>query len=487
MAESTSVAVRTVARIAAFHGLILTAAVTCFVGIIALGESSSAPPPSNPVIAVGEANINVLMHFLLALLTVSVTCLLAGRLLAWLRQPPVIGEMIAGLLLGPSFLCRVSPSLSDYLFPAQVHPILSIVAQLGIILYIFTVGLEFDLSHVRRQGLAFAAISQAGIIAPFLLGAALAVWMYPRLSSSDVRFTVFALFCGVAMAVTAFQVLARILTDRGLSRTRVGALALACAAFDDVTAWSLLALVVSVARSDLRHAFYVIASTLAYTGTMLLVARPLFIYGVRFQRNAHQPSREMVAVLMVAVLLSACATEFIGIHAVFGAFLIGVIIPHDSPISRYLDQNVKDFISVLLLPCFFAITGLRTRIDLIFGIDNLLICVLIILVATLGKFGGALAAARLVGVSWKDGTALGVLLNTRGLMELIVLNIGLDMRVISPKLFAMMVMMALTTTMATAPALDLLAPWFRKGRTDDPPGDPVDGQHDLQTGVSLEA
>ena len=478
MAESSSTLVRAAARIAVTHGLILIAVLTCLAVIITLGESSSAPPPTTPVIAVGEASINVLSHFLLALLTVSLACLLAGRLLL-LRQPPVIGEIIAGLLLGPSFLGRVSPNLPDYLFPAQVLPILSIVAQLGIILYMFTVGLEFDISHVRRQGLAFAAISQAGIIAPFLLGAALAVWMYPRLSSTDVRFTVFALFCGVAMSVTAFPVLARILTDRGLSRTRLGSLALASAAFDDVTAWTLLALTVSVARSDLRQAFYVMASTLAYTGIMFLIARPLRRYGVRFQSNAQRPSREMVAVFMVAMLLSACATEFIGIHAVFGAFMIGVIIPHDSPISRSLDRNVKDFVSVLLMPCFFAITGLRTRIDLIFGIDNLLICLLIILVATLGKFGGTLAAARLTGVSWKDGTVLGVLLNTRGLMELIVLNIGLDMRVISPRLFAMMVMMALTTTMATTPALDLLAPWFRKGRAEGPSGVKLDGPRRL--------
>jgi Kef-type K+ transport system membrane component KefB len=335
----------------------------------------------------------------------------------------------------------------------------------------FTVGLEFDISHIRRQGFAFAAVSQAGIVAPFLLGAALAVWMYPRLSSSDVRFTVFALFCGVAMSVTAFPVLARILTDRGLSRTRLGTLALASAAFDDVTAWCLLALVVSVARSDARHAFHVMASTAAYIGIMLLAARPLLRYVVTFQTNARQPSRELVAVLVVVMLLSAFATEVIGIHAVFGAFLVGVIIPHDRPISRYLDQNVKDFISVLLLPCFFVVTGLRTRVDLIFGIDNMLICVLIILVATLGKFGGALVGARLAGLSWNDATALGLLLNTRGLMELIVLNIGLDMRLVSPRLFAMMVMMALTTTMATAPAFDLLARWFGKGGADEPSAD----------------
>ncbi len=285
----------------------------------------------------------------------------------------------------------------------------------------------------------------------------LALNLYPQLSSREVPFTSFALFMGVAMSITAFPVLARILTDRGMMQTELGILAVSCAATDDVTAWCLLAFVVAVAKSRPDQGVMVAAATVAYIGAMLLVIRPL-LRRVIARWESEQLPRSAVAFVFVALLLSALATEAIGIHAIFGAFLLGAVIPADSAVARTLSRQLESVVTVLLLPSFFAFTGMRTRIDLLSGLDQWLICGLIIVVATVGKFGGTVVAARLTGLDWRSTMALGTLMNTRGLMELIVLNIGLDLQVISPALFAMMVIMALTTTMITAPVLRWLIP-----------------------------
>ena len=268
-------------------------------------------------------------------------------------------------------------------------------------------------------------------------------------------FTAFALFLGVSMSITAFPVLARILMDRGIQRTRLGVIALTCAAVDDVTAWCLLALVVSVIRAQSGSALVTMLLTAAYIGLLLAVVRPLVARLVRAvdQRGV---SRGAMAVVLVALLLSALITEAIGIHAIFGAFVLGVIVPHDSRIARQLREQLEGVVVVLLLPAFFAFTGLRTQVGLLRGAEGWLLCGGIILVASLGKFGGSAAAARLTGLSWHDAAALGVLMNTRGLVELIVLNIGLDLHVLSPALFAMLVLMAIVTTVATTPLLALL-------------------------------
>jgi Kef-type K+ transport system membrane component KefB len=326
------------------------------------------------------------------------------------------------------------------------------IAQLGVILYMFLVGLELNPALLRERAHSTVAISHASILAPFLLGSGLALFLYPRLSPDGVPFTSFALFMGVAMSITAFPVLARILTDRGMQKTPLGVIALGCAATDDVTAWCLLAFVIGVAQAKVGGAFLVLGWTLAYIGLMFFVVRPVARnFFLRFDER--QMSANLVAFVFALLLASALVTEYIGIHAVFGAFLAGAIIPHDSAIARDLTQKLEALVTVLLLPAFFAFTGMRTQIGLVSGYEQWLICGLIILVATAGKFGGTLAAARLTGMGWRDSTALGLLMNTRGLMELIVLNIGLDMGVISPTLFAMMVIMALVTTMAAAPFL----------------------------------
>jgi Kef-type K+ transport system membrane component KefB len=272
-----------------------------------------------------------------------------------------------------------------------------------------------------------------------------------------VSFTSFALFMGVAMSITAFPVLARILTDRGLARTELGVVALGCAAIDDVTAWCLLAFIVGIARAQVGEGLLVTAGALGYLTGMLWIARPL-LRRVAARWTTEPLPRDAVAGVFVALLLSALAAEVIGIHAIFGAFVLGAIIPQESVVARTVTRQLEHLVTVLLLPAFFAFTGMRTRIDLVSGLEPWLLCGLIILTATLGKFGGTLAAARLTGLGWRTAAALGTLMNTRGLMELIVLNIGLDLRVISPPLFAIMVVMALVTTMATAPVLQWLLP-----------------------------
>ncbi|MEX2559716.1 MAG: cation:proton antiporter [Pirellulales bacterium] len=436
----------------------IVAAVAVFLTIRQFGEQLPAAAPADGLPAAGVLNDDDgLMHVLIALAAVIVAGRLLGKVFKVFRQPPVIGEVLAGIMLGPSLLGYLAPEVSQFLLPPAAAPLLGIVAQLGVILYMFLVGLDLNLGLLNQRAHSTVAISHASIVTPFLLGALLALALYPRLSSSDVPFTSFALFLGVSMSVTAFPVLARILTDRRIDKTQLGVLALACAAIDDVTAWCLLAFVVGVAQAKADSGLIVLAMTLAYVAFMFLALRPLLARLVR-RLDARPFSANVAALVFVGVLASAAATEWIGIHAIFGAFLLGAIIPHDSALARTFTHKLEDMVTVLLLPAFFALTGMRTQIGLVSGLDQWLLCGLIILVATAGKFGGTLAAARLTGLGWRDGSALGVLMNTRGLMELIVLNIGLDLKVISPTLFAMLVLMALVTTVATTPLLSLLAP-----------------------------
>src|SRR5579863_301573 len=442
------------------YALSLAGAVAGFFLIQSWGSKLGAPAVAQgaaPIASAGHAPANELLHVLLALVAVVAMARLLGTLFRNIRQPPVIGEIIAGILLGPSLLGRVAPAMSAYLFPSNVTPALNLIAQVGVILFMFLVGAELDLGLLRKRGHSLMAISHAGILAPFILGATLALLLYPRLSSNDVPFTNFALFLGVSMSVTAFPVLARILTDRRISRTRLGALALPCAAIGDLTAWCLLAFVVGVARAQGGNALRTLILALLYVAAMALVVRPLIGRLVVLYGNKGRLTQGLMAIIFVLLLLSSAATEVIGIHAIFGAFALGAMIPHDSGIARDLIDRLEDLVVVLLLPAFFAFTGLRTQIGLLNSPQQWALCGLIILVASVGKFGGATVAARLTGMGWREGAALGVLMNTRGLMELIVLNIGLELHIISPVLFAMMILMALATTFATTPIVHLLS------------------------------
>jgi Kef-type K+ transport system membrane component KefB len=446
-------------RAAAVYALMISALILLYLWIRSYGNTLSAPAAIGTNLfgsAASRASQGDLLHVLLALVVVIATARAMGWVFRSANQPPVVGEIIAGIVLGPSLLGRLAPGAEGYLFPSTVGPFLNIIAQVGVILYMFLVGLELDPALLRKRGHSTVAISHASIIAPFLLGAATALYLYPKLSSSDVPFTCFSLFLGVSMSVTAFPVLARILTDRRIHKTHMGAIALTCAAVDDVTAWCMLAFVVSVARAQATGAVATIAMALGFILLMILVVRPAMVRLSLLYGNRGRLTQGVMASIFIALLISASATELIGIHAVFGAFALGAVIPHDSGMARELTDRLEDIVIVLLLPAFFAYTGLRTQIGLVNGAEHWMMCALIVAVASIGKFGGSVVAARVTGLNWRDSSALGVLMNTRGLMELIVLNIGLEMNVISPTLFAMLVIMALVTTFATTPILHFI-------------------------------
>jgi Kef-type K+ transport system membrane component KefB len=440
------------------YPLILTASIGVFLLIRSVGKSLVAPDAAvslSPGHTAAPQIDTALPQVLLALVVI----IIAARVLGWafrrLNQPPVIGEMVAGILLGPSLLGHVAPGLSARLFPPAVMPFLWVISQIGVILYMFLVGVQLDMRLLRQRVGTAIAVSQAGIIAPFLFGAALALLLYPLLSSPVVPFTEFALFIGISMSVTAFPVLARILTDRQMHKSGIGTTALACAAAGDVTAWCLLAFVVSVARARAGQALFTVAFTAGFIAIIFLVVRPAIRWLVR-RRHPETSPEGLFVMLCVTILFAALATERIGIHAIFGAFLLGVVVPHDSALAYDVRSKLEQATVLLILPAFFAFSGLRTEVGLVHGFQAWLICVLIIAVASAGKFGGSLLAARLTGSSWQEAASLGVLMNTRGLMELIVLNIGLDLGLISPTLFTMLVLMAVITTMATTPILQAM-------------------------------
>jgi Kef-type K+ transport system membrane component KefB len=446
-------------RAAAVYALMIGALVLLYLWIRSYGDTLGAPAPSGSNLfgsASSRATQQDLLHVLLALVVVIATARAMGWIFRSASQPPVVGEIIAGIVLGPSLLGRLAPGAEGYLFPSTVGPFLNIIAQVGVILYMFLVGLELDPALLRKRGHSTVAISHASIILPFLLGATIALYLYPKLSTADVPFTCFSLFLGVSMSVTAFPVLARILTDRRIHKTHMGAIALTCAAVDDVTAWCMLAFVVSVARAQASGAVATIAMALGFILLMILGVRPAMVRLSLLYGNRGRLTQGVMAAIFIALLISASATELIGIHAVFGAFALGAVIPHDSGMARELTDRLEDIVIVLLLPAFFAYTGLRTQIGLVNGSEQWMMCALIVVVASAGKFGGSAIAARITGLNWRDSAALGVLMNTRGLMELIVLNIGLEMNVISPTLFAMLVIMALITTFATTPILHFI-------------------------------
>ena len=459
------------AAVVGMYAVMLAVAGVAFFWIRSIGELAPVRGPlsvgPSPPMAAAPSSINPLFHFLLALAVIVITARAMGWLFERLYQPPVVGEVIGGILLGPSLLGRIAPTAFAQLLPPSVAPFLGLHAQVGIILYMFIVGLELDGREIRRSGHTTIAISHASIVVPFLLGCWLALWLYPRFATRAVSFTVFALFLGVSMSVTAFPVLARILTDRRMSRTRMGSIALTCAAVDDVTAWCLLAVVAGIARERAADAMRTVVQTGIFIALMIAVGGPLIRRALPSFEGRLPLSRQRLAIVLIGVLLSAMATEAIGIHGIFGAFLLGVLVPATSRLVSELRHRLEDLVAVLFLPAFFAYTGLRTEIGLISGANDWLWCGVIVLVACAGKFGGTLAAARLTGLKWRDASALGVLMNTRGLVGLIVLDIGLDLGVISPRLFTMLVIMAIATTVMTTPILHLIVrrhPWVETER-----------------------
>lgn len=380
---------------------------------------------------------------------------LTGLIFRRIHQPQVMGEMIAGILLGPSLLGWLAPGISIALFPPSSLGFLNALSQVGLLIFMFLVGLEVEPQTLREQRRLAFTTSYVSFLAPFIMGIILAFYLYPRVSTAGVRFTHFALFVGTAMSVTALPVLARILIECNLLRTRLGTAAIACAAVGDVTSWCVLAGVVMLVRSS----SLTIPLWLTLLGSAAFIC--LMLFGVRrmlrkledIYLERRTVSQSLLTIILLLVLASSWITESLGIHALFGAFLMGAVMP--TRLIEPLSEKLQDVTVVLLLPLFFAYTGLRTSITLVSGAEMWFYCSLIILVAIAGKMGGATLAARATGKSWRDARALGILMNTRGLMELVILNIGLDIGVISPTVFAMMVMMTLITTSMTTPLLKL--------------------------------
>lgn len=385
---------------------------------------------------------------------------IVGFLFRRINQPQVVGEMVAGILIGPSVLGWAAPSVSAWLFPPSSLGFLNALSQIGVLAFMFVVGLELNPSLMKGRGHTAVVTSHASIVFPFLLGSLLALYLYPRVSDQSVTFTGFALFLGIAMSITAFPVLARILQERRLMRHPVGVIALACAAVDDVTAWCILAGVIVIVRAS--HAtlplWVTIGGSLAFGLAMWFVARPAFRSLERVFRGRGYMGQNLLALILLIVFASAWVTEWLGIHALFGAFVAGAAMPKEPRFVKALTERLEDLVVVLFLPLFFAFTGLRMNLGGVGGNEMWLYCGLIIVVAIIGKLVGSMLAARFTGLAWRESAAIGVLMNTRGLVQLVVLNIGLDIGVISPALFSMMVIMALVTTFMTTPLLAVIYP-----------------------------
>ncbi len=456
-------------RLLSVYFLILAVFGAGIYAILQVGSQISRPA-SAPNALAGTKASGFLAHLqqplgilLLQVIVIIVAARVMGALFRKIGQPAVIGEMAAGLMLGPSLLGWAAPSLQAFLFPDASLAPLKMLSQIGVILFMFLVGIELDVKHLREKAHAAVFVSHISIAVPFFLGAAFSLLIYRELAPQGVTFAAFALFVGISMSITAFPVLARILEDRGLSKSPLGMTAIACAAVGDVTAWCILALVVAIAQaSGISGAFTTIALTLLFCGAMLLVIKPLLerIFVVEDSDTANHHG--LVAGVVCFVFASALCTEVIGIHALFGAFLAGVILPSREDLQQLLTERLESFSASFLLPLVFAFTGLRTQIGAIEGWHNWLICAGLLAVAVVGKLGGSMLASRWTGQSWRDAFAIGALMNTRGLMELIVLNLGYDLGILSPPIFAMLVLMALVTTCMTAPLLEIVKPLRRQ-------------------------
>ncbi|MFT4113315.1 cation:proton antiporter [Silvibacterium sp.] len=394
---------------------------------------------------------------LIQMATVLLTALFCGWLARKLGQSRVIGEIIGGILLGPSVLGRLAPHVSSTLFPLPSLGSFETISTIGLVLFLFLIGSELDYDHLRKQKATATLASGMSIFIPFVLAALAAHSLRIRFAPTGIGRVPFVLFLGISMSITAFPVLARILEERKMQSSSLGTTALMCAAVDDVCAWSLLAIALTLLPSGANATPFGwrMLWLVGYLAVMLGVVRPLGAWMVRRQ-NSITLSYEIFGLILAVVLGSAAATDAIGIHPLFGAFLAGVCFPRVPHWQQAVRTRLDMVVSILLLPLFFALTGMRTRLDLLSGGKIWLWTGLVLLVAVAGKMGGAILAARWTGQSWRNAAALGALLNTRGLVELVVLNIAYNAHVFSPTLFTMLVVMALVTTMITTPILNLL-------------------------------
>jgi len=407
-----------------------------------------------------------LHHPLALLLAQIVTIIMVAKLFGWvcikLKQPSVIGEMIAGIVLGPSLFGLYFPELSAFIFPKESLGNLQFLSQIGLILFMYIVGMELDLSVLRKKAHDAVVISHASIIIPFALGVGLSYFLYKEFAPEGIQFSSFALFIAIAMSITAFPVLARIVQERNLHKTKIGTVVITCAAADDITAWCILAAVIAIVKAgSFSGSIFVILMAILYVFIMIKAVRPFLNRIAESQKGKGFISKALVAIFFLILIISSYATEVIGIHALFGAFMAGAIMPENVKFRSLFVEKVEDVALVLLLPLFFVFTGLRTQIGLLNDPHLWKIGGFIILTAVIGKFAGSALTAKFLNINWKDSLTIGALMNTRGLTELIVLNIGYDLGVLGPELFAMLVIMALFTTFMTGPCLDFINYMFK--------------------------
>jgi Kef-type K+ transport system membrane component KefB len=423
------------------------------------GENPSPVPP--PAGASPQLSPPHLFHGPLGRLPAQlILILLATRTLGWifrrLRLPGVVGEITAGILLGPSLFGWLWPEGFSFIFAPSSLGILKVLSQIGVSVFMFVVGMEVDIGHLRDKARSAFLISQTGILVPFLFGTVSALFLYPGYAGAATGFSSFALFLGISMSITAFPVLVRILEERGMARSPLGQTAISCAAMGDASAWALLALVVAFVRAQgVEATFLKFAALAAFAAFMVLGVRRWLPRWLRTSERSVPPPWTVIGAVTLVMTGSALATEALGIHALFGAFLAGAILPRDGGLRGYMIGRLESVTGALLLPLFFAFSGLRTHIGLLNDPAGWLACAVIVAVATAGKLGSTVGAARLDGMKWNDAFRLGALMNTRGLMELIALNLGYDLGVLPAPIFAMLVIMALVTTFLTGPLLSL--------------------------------
>lgn len=411
-------------------------------------------------------------HPLALLLAQILTIIFVARIFGWIcgkiGQPTVIGEMIAGIVLGPSLVGMYFPEFSGMLFPQESLGNLQFISQIGLILFMYIVGMELDLKVLRNKAHDAVVISHASIIFPFFLGSVLAYFIYAEFAPAGTQFTAFALFIGIAMSITAFPVLARIVQERGIHKSRLGTIVITCAAADDITAWCILAAVIAITKAgSFGSSVFVIILAVIYVLMMIKLVKPFLKRVADSHGGTSHLSKPIIAIFFLTLVISSYLTEIIGIHALFGAFMAGAIMPENAKFRNIFIQKVEDVALVLFLPLFFVFTGLRTQIGLLDDPYLWKMTGVIILVAIVGKFVGSALAAKFVGQNWKNSLSIGALMNTRGLMELVVLNIGYDLGVLGPEIFAMMVIMALVTTFMTGPALDIINWAFKRKKQED--------------------
>jgi len=440
------------------------------ISLLAIGKTNNIPLSSDNTNAFSSL-ITELTHSMrhpFGVLIIQIISIIAfsrifGYLFNKINQPTVIGEIVAGIILGPSFLGLFFPSVSAFIFPPDSLITLQFLSQIGLILFMFLVGMELDMKVLKKSAGIAIIVSHASIIFPYLLGVILSYFLYTNYAPANIPFIAFALFMGIAMSITAFPVLARIIQERGLTKTPLGSLALTCGAIGDITAWCILAAVIAIVKTGtLVNSLFTIGLAVLYLNIMIFVIQPFLRKIGTVYISKETLSKTVLAFIFFILFLSAYITELIGLHALFGAFLAGVVMPHATEFKKNMVEKIEDISLVLLLPLFFAFTGLRTQIGLLNESHLWIVCLIVIAVAVVGKFFGTSLASRFGGMNWKDSFSLGVLMNTRGLMELIVLNIGYDLGILSPEIFAIMVLMALSTTFMASPALSTINRIFNK-------------------------